>query len=516
MMQRKHALVSAAGALAFALACASAVKAEPIPGFAQAVGSMPGGAAKYFTVNLTATATPQQVHSVATYFRSFGLAVTEDPRDELLFVRGTYSQAAAAAHTSYAIYQDAAQRFVSTTGPERYPDAVARSIVATTIDDGPSAMSFGMIANPDKSVGPPGGFTTSDIATYYNFAPIYSAGVKGSGVKVAILACNTVVTGDITKFESDNGLPSSVPKIVDVDGGNAVTGLEPTGDVERVVGTAPDAAVTLYVTGTGNCTLGNLADGVAKILSDDATDHYAAMSHSYGATEDYYNAGGFDSDMTAEESDFSGLLKDNTTAFIASGDTGAFTPFAELLENGEVTVQYPASDPNVISVGGTDATAMSSTNFTRLQELAWGLSGGGVSIKWAIPSWQKSVKGIASTTMRNLPDVALDAGCGTPYFAVWTPEGGTQGDYGFCGTSFAAPTWAGLLALVDSGRIAAGKKKLTNVPDEIYTKHGTSGMFLDMTAGTNGYYLVGKGYDNVTGFGVPNADIVYTTLEGLP
>jgi len=126
------------------------------------------------------------------------------------------------------------------------------------------------------------------------------------------------------------------------------------------------------------------------------------------------------------------------------------------------------------------------------------------------------VPGTASQTMRNEPDVALDADCGTGYAAVWTPQGGSQGNYWFCGTSFAGPTWAGILALVDSGRLAAHKSQLTKVAQKLYNNRKTTGFFLSMPAGTNGYYLAHNGYDNVTGLGVPDADVMYNTFLALP
>jgi len=294
-----------------------------------------------------------------------------------------------------------------------------------------------------------------------------------------------------------------------------MTDLEPTGDVERVIGTAPKASVTLYVV-PHDCSFGHLADGFAKIAADDATVHYAVVSHSYGATEDDYDFYQADADLTAESADIANLGKQGTTVFAVAGDWGAYEPFSQQLYVGEVDLWYPSSDAGVISVGGTTATSASPTNPTRLKEIAWGISGGGVSGKFAIPKWQKGTPGAASAMMRNAPDVALDADCGTGYAAVWTPPGGSQGNFWFCGTSFAGPTWAGMIALVDSGRIAAHKKTLTNVAKQLYNHRKSTGLFLDMTVGTNGFYPVHAPYSNVTGLGVPNADIMYNTFLALP
>jgi len=73
-----------------------------------------------------------------------------------------------------------------------------------------------------------------------------------------------------------------------------------------------------------------------------------------------------------------------------------------------------------------------------------------------------------------------------------------------------------MIALVDSGRIAAHKTTLTNIARQLYNHRKTTGLFLDMTVGTNGFYLVHAPYSDVTGLGVPNADIMYNTFLALP
>jgi subtilase family serine protease len=508
--------ITVAAAALLAAACVSGgapASARQMSASIVRVGGIAAGAEKYFTVNLQPNAGDAGARTVARYFERFRLSVQTSPDRTVLFVHGTYGQAAAAGNTSFAVFASMNQRFVGLASPERYPANVAAYILATTMNEGPGAMSEGF-AN-GGGVAPPGGYSPAQLATYYNIQPIYNASVLGAGVNAAVLACATITPADITKFESDFHLGTNVPAIVMVDGGTTTTDFEPTGDLERIIGTAPKASVTLYVIPT-DCSFGHLADGFAKIAADDATAHYAVVSHSYGASEDSYDFYKADADLTAESADIASLDKQGTTVFVSSGDWGAYEPFSEQLYIGEVDLRYPSSDAGVISVGGTTATSVSPTNPTRLKEIAWGLSGGGVSGKFAIPKWQKGTPGAASTTLRNAPDVALDADCGTGYAGVWTPQGGSQGNFLFCGASFAAQTWAGMIALVDSGRIAAHKKTLANVARQLYENRKTPGLFLDMTVGTNGYYLVHAPYSNVTGLGVPNADTMYNTFLALP
>jgi kumamolisin len=504
-------------------ACAAAIAGAAIVAAAHApaaaamhasyVGAVPMSAEKYFTVNLRDGATRSDDQLVARYFERFGLSVQIDDDANILFVHGTYGEAAAAAHTGFGYFVAKVGRFKALTAPESYPREIASRILATSMNDGPSARSAA-IGIPAGSYGPSDGYTPANIATYYDIQPIYTAGDKGAGVNVAIVACNTVALVDISKFQSDYGLPANVPVIKMVDGGTTATGFEPTIDIERLLGTAPLAKVTLYVVPAA-CSLSELDDGMAAVVADIPKKNYVAMSHSYGATEDVYDYVGEDADLTAEDADLADMLKKNTTPFVASGDWGAYESIDQQLYVGEVDPWFPASDPNVISVGGTSAAAMSATNATRRYELSWGVSGGGVSEKFAIPKWQMGVGGIASTTMRNEPDVALDADLYTGYAGVFT-NGGTQYNYICGGTSFASPTWAGLLALIDSQRKTDGKKPLAAVASHLYADRKTSGLFLEMTKGNNGYYLDGPDYNNVTGLGVPDADVLFNTFVALP
>ncbi len=101
-----------------------------------------------------------------------------------------------------------------------------------------------------------------------------------------------------------------------------------------------------------------------------------------------------------------------------------------------------------------------------------------------------------------MPDVALASSAGEGYAAVWTQPGNAQGDYYFYGTSFAGPTWAGLIALVEQARTSAKKKLLPNLVQTLYALRTAPGVFGDVVQGCNGYYCAKPGYDNVTGLGV--------------
>jgi kumamolisin len=481
--------------------------------FGRVIGAVNSGAEKYFTVNMREGSTPRDTALVAQYFRRFGLQVSSSPGGEVLFVHGTYGQAGAAAHTGFARVQLNSEQFTRTTASETYPTGIASRILATTIYDGPKVQAMNLFNPLTIFVGPGGGYTPANIATYYDYNPIYSAGIHGASQNVAIVACGTVLSADITAYESMFGLPSNHPTIVSVDGGSTTQDVEPTLDVERVLATANKANVFLYVVPL-TCSSASLVDAFAKVLADNGTKHFAAVSHSYGATEQLYDFTGSGSLITAEDADLKNLRTGGAFTFVASGDSGAYPSNSEFIQAFSLTVSFPASDNNVIAVGGTSATSMSPTSISRNREVGWGGSDGGVSEKFPLPGWQVGVVGLESTSHRNVPDVALDSDPADGYAIVFTPSGMSQGTFIVGGSSAAAPTWAGTIALVDNKRQLLGKVPLAAIGADLYSASKVSGNFLDITQGCNGFYCAKVGYDAVTGVGVPDANNLFTNLIG--
>ncbi|HLJ83635.1 MAG TPA: S53 family peptidase [Candidatus Eremiobacteraceae bacterium] len=480
--------------------------AGPIDFRSYAIGSVNGADRKYFTVHLVPGTSARQAEHIAAFFRRSGLTINTDSQDDILFASGTYAQAGAAAHVTFVRAAYLGRRFITIAGRETYPSDIAAHIMATTLADGPTAR-VSSFANPNGiEVGPASGYGPSDIASYYDYGSIESLGHGGGGTNIAVVLCGGIYPPDVQSYENFFGLPTNVPKVVPVDGGSSGTYFNTTGQVELIFATANSATVTAYIVPSA-CTYGDIADGVAKVLADDSTTKYEALVIGYGDFEDAYHSFGGDGYVTAEDADFAGLAAKGTTTFASNGDAGAFS----YLTAGDVGVFFPGSDPNVVSVGVTMAVASSSSPPKRSFEPASYISGGGVSAKFTIPKWQKGIPGIASATMRNVPDVSFNGDCQFEYYVLYA---GSR--YLACGSVFGATQWAGLLALVDAGRANALKSPLANVPGKLYAERKVSGLFTDVTVGCNGIYCAASGYDNVTGLGVPDASIVYSTLVGLP
>jgi len=203
-------------------------------------------------------------------------------------------------------------------------------------------------------------------------------------------------------------------------------------------------------------------------------------------------------DPASDDPIFKEFAAQGQNLFVASGDSSAY-------RKKSIGV-YPADDAYVTSVGGTDLTTASAGG-PWLSETAWADSGGGISPdKIGIPAYQKTPGVITkankgSKIYRNSPDVAAEANADN--FICY--DGTCGGGWG--GTSFAAPRWAGYLALVNQQAVANGNGSVGFINPSIYaiglgSSYGNA--FHDITRGKNSTYSTKPGYDLVTGWGSPN------------
>ena len=176
--------------------------------------------------------------------------------------------------------------------------------------------------------------------------------------------------------------------------------------------------------------------------------------------------------------------------------------------------EYPAFSPNVVAVGGTTLDLTSTGTYGH--ETGWGStsspggasfgSGGGISQFEPEPAYQQAVQTLGG---RTIPDVALVA---DPATGAWIADpynhAGSNPFVVVGGTSLAAPAWAGLLALVNQGRAAAGRKALdstspTEAQQALYSLPQND--YNVVSTGTNGYDA-NAGYNLVSGLGTPVAN----------
>ncbi len=213
----------------------------------------------------------------------------------------------------------------------------------------------------------------------------------------------------------------------------------------------------------------------------------------------------------ADEALYNQDLTHQGVTFVAStGDHGTFDE------------EFPAFSPNVVAVGGTSLYLNSDDSYN--SETGWNTdatgqggdyfaSGGGVSQYQAAPSFQTAVQ---STGFRTIPDVSMVADPNTGAWISDTYNLGADNPWAIVGgTSLSAPTWAGLIALSNQGRVANGLATL-NSSSPMETQQALYNLpeadFNDVTTGANGGFSAGAGYDLVTGLGTPVANQLVTDL----
>lgn len=333
--------------------------------------------------------------------------------------------------------------------------------------------------------GPNGGYGPLAFAQGYD-EPIQQ-GYDGTGRSIA-----NVMAGDIDDTDLDGYLkqfnitPAFPLNRIPVDGGNlGKYDVETTLDVEAMTSTAPGAQVYLY--SFPSFTDVHAEDAYNKIVSDDIVD---AANSSWGGCEadtkgQLGNAFALASNQIFEQGSALGI-----TFPIATGDQGSKT----CVTNGIVNETTADSDPYALAVGGTFLKVDKKGNWVK--EKGWGGSAGGVSVVFALPDYQTGVPHVI-TSGRNIPDVSLDAapdtGMAELLHGSWFVVGGT---------SMASPLWVGLEGQIDEYK----KTRIGFVNPELYTllqSSQYSSLFHDMTAGDNGGYKAGPGFDLVTGIGTP-------------
>ncbi len=379
-------------------------------------------------------------------------------------------------------------------------------------------------AAPYQFSTPTGGFTPQQIAQAYGINQIQFGAIAGTGAGQTIAIVDAYdnpkfvnstaanfLTSDLHQFDVAFGLPDPPSfKKVDEFGGQNYPPVDPTGgwegeeslDVEWAHAIAPMANIILVETIDPL----NLFSGVRTARN---VPGVSVISMSFGQP-------GFLGE-TALDSVFTTPAKHTPITFLASsGDTGA-------------PGGYPAESPNVVAVGGTSLYTDATGNYQN--ETGWGnisgASGGGISQYETKPIYQIPLK-FPSGGYRTIPDVSFVADPETGVDIYDSYNNGAATPWGVIGgTSLASPSWAGLIAIADQGRVLAGEATLDGAKDTLPILYKLPASdFHDITTGYNGFgffpgYNAGPGYDLVTGIGTPVAnklvpDLVTTPAQDVP
>ena len=194
----------------------------------------------------------------------------------------------------------------------------------------------------------------------------------------------------------------------------------------------------------------------------------------------------------ASQRNLSILFEDTSCIFVASsGDIGG-------------VVQFPSSSPYVLSVGGTQLLTDATGNI--LSETVWQNSGGGKSVVFEMPSFQKNFVP-PEENMRSLPDIAFSADH-LPGVAVYISSLGGWTNAG--GTSLGCACVTGICTLIK--KHVHGISSTREIQDFLYSKAGVFGYnlpqlnFNDIIIGQSGSFTAKQGWDFCTGLGSMKMD----------
>jgi len=330
----------------------------------------------------------------------------------------------------------------------------------------------------------PAGFAPDDIKKAYGFDLVVG---DGTGQTIAIIipgGDNGNVESDLAFFSAFFGLPDPpVFTKVDQRGGTAYPAYDQGATVEMCLDVqwahaiAPGANILLVECDT--FTVSDLMAGIIYAASAGAS----VISMSWDFNEFFNEASFWDTQWPGP----------GVTFVAASGDDG--------------TISWPSVSPKVLGVGGTLVTTDGSGNWS--SETGWASSGGGISVYETQPTYQTGIV-TQSSTKRCTPDVAYVGG---QTFSVYNSEPPFSGWLGAGGTSAGTPQWAGLIAIVNQLRVAAGKSVLdgpSGTLPGIYSSASTN--FHDITTGSTVSGSAGVGFDLVTGRGTPKANLLIPAL----
>jgi subtilase family serine protease len=420
-----------------------------------------------------------------------------------------------------------------------------------------------------------------DFATIYDVNALYTANFDGTGQTIAVM-------GQTALFSTGTGGISPPAAPTDIDAFRAAAGLPARTTANFKQTQVPNSGAAAVATGDiGEASLDvEWSEAVAKGANQNyvfvggstnfsvfdslqyTIDNNLApvISISYGNCEQALGASSIATIKGwAQQANAQG-----ETITAASGDFGAADcdTSSSLPATGGLGVDIPAALPYVTGIGGTEFTgdaagtvsgscAAATTYWSQscsltspasalmyIPETTWNdttaanslsATGGGASVFFSKPSWQAGT-GVPTDGARDVPDVALAASpnhdgyllCSQNScvngFRLSSTNSNPNGLNVAGGTSFGAPAFAGIVAILNQKAGASGQGNIN--PTLYAVAASTPTAFHDITSGNNIVpcgagttncpttgtaqygFSAGTGYDLVTGLGTIDANVL--------
>jgi subtilase family serine protease len=400
-------------------------------------------------------------------------------------------------------------------------------------------------------------YSPLQVEQAYDLRPLYARGLTGRGRTIVIVDPygSPTIRHDLTVFDDAFGLPAPpslrilqptgpVPPFNPGSQAMLAAASETTGDVELAHEIAPRANIVIdefpvnatTVEGQGTEAMTAENDVISQNIGD-------VFSQSFGTPEQNFGSAAAIQQL---RSAYANAYAHHMTMLAASGDSGASGPTLAGTSFDQRVVYWPASDPLVTGVGGTELHLDAAGNRTS-PDTAWNdnanpvvqkaagteylwAGGGGQSSVFSRPRYQDSVRRAVGDA-RGVPDIAMSASIsgavllyesftGAP--GLWAPGGGT---------SAASPLLSGVIAIADQyahARLGLINPALYQLEREhapgivdVTQGNNTVSFVLNGTTHTVTGYPATRGYDLVTGVGTVDAarfvpELAATDLHPAP
>lgn len=317
-------------------------------------------------------------------------------------------------------------------------------------------------------------YSPLQVERAYDLPPLYAKGLTGRGRTIVIVDPygSPTIQNDLNVFDNAFGLPAPpsfqilqpLGPVPPYDPGNPVmvsSASETTGDVELAHEIAPGANIVLVQIPLNGTTLDEDFNEAMTAENDVINDNVGdVFSQSFG-----YPEADFGGAAQIQQLRFAYLnaYRHRVTMLAASGDSGPSGPMLDGTSFTQRVAWWPASDPLVTGVGGTELHL--AANGDRISpdtvwndnanpvvqqdagsEYLWA-GGGGQSAVFGRPGYQDPVRATVGDS-RGVPDISMTASISGAVLVyesftgsgVWGPGGGT---------SIASPMLSGIVAIAD-------------------------------------------------------------------
>jgi subtilase family serine protease len=369
-------------------------------------------------------AVDQDVNIITGWLRSHGFAVNEvHPSRMVIDFSGTAGQVREAFHTEIHNLEVNGTRHIGNMSDPRIPEALAAAVegIVSLHDFMPHPMN-----SPRTGYTFTSGSATyqalvpGDLATIYNFTPVFTGGNTGQGQTVVLIEDSDVYSvSDFNTFRSTFGLPASTLSQVHPSG-TAGTCTDPGAnsddseaeiDVEWASAAAPGATIELASCASTRTTFGGFL-ALQNLIG--AANHPSIVSVSYGESEAQLGAAA----NAYVNSLYQTASGGGVSLFVSAGDEGAASSDAGALSASHgITVSGFASTPYNTAVGGTDFE----DTYLNQNSTYWNATNG--------PNYASAIKYI--------PEIPWNDSCASVLIANTLGYSATYGTNGFCNSTTA-------------------------------------------------------------------------------